>query len=154
MTKRRMLWVGVGAISFFLIASYAQLSMHNTNTMNDTEIKGTVDTNGYKTAIFAGGCFWCVESDFEKISNGLVDVVSGYAGGTNENPTYQDYAEHGHREVVLVTYDPNVIEYGTLVEYLLRHIDPTDAGGSFNDRGEPYTSATVSYTHLRAHETM
>lgn len=95
----------------------------------------------YKTAVFAGGCFWCVESDFEKISDGLIDVVSGYSGGTTENPTYENYAAGGHREVVEVTYDPSKVSYGTLAEYLLRHIDPTDAGGSFNDRGPQYTSA-------------
>ncbi|MFZ1735577.1 MAG: peptide-methionine (S)-S-oxide reductase, partial [Candidatus Moraniibacteriota bacterium] len=59
----------------------------------------------YKTAMFAGGCFWCVEADFEKLS-GIVKVESGYAGGTTENPTYENYAEGGHREVVEVTYDP------------------------------------------------
>jgi peptide methionine sulfoxide reductase msrA/msrB len=104
------------------------------NSMNTTP-------SPYKTALFAGGCFWCVESDFEKISDGLIDVASGYAGGTTQNPTYQNYAEGGHREVVQVTYDPSKVSYETLVEYLLMHIDPTDAGGSFNDRGIQYTSA-------------
>lgn len=144
MTRKNAILLGaviLVAIALSYGYSKTQLSITNSNTMNDTQMKGTVDVNGNKTAIFAGGCFWCVESDFEKISNGLVDVVSGYAGGTNENPTYQDYSDYGHIEVVEVTYDPKVIEYGTLVEYLLRHIDPTDAGGSFNDRGAAYTSA-------------
>lgn len=109
--------------------------------MNETKTETAEVTPQFKTAIFAGGCFWCVEHDFGKISDGLVDVVSGYSGGESENPTYQNYAEGGHREVVEVTYDEAKVSYGTLVEYLLRHIDPTDAGGSFNDRGEQYTSA-------------
>jgi peptide methionine sulfoxide reductase msrA/msrB len=101
----------------------------------------TDTTPRYKTAIFAGGCFWCVESDFEKISPGLIDVVSGYAGGTTDNPNYDNYAQGGHREVVEVTYDPQEVSFEALAEYLLMHIDPTDAGGSFNDRGDAYTSA-------------
>ncbi|MEK7578020.1 MAG: peptide-methionine (S)-S-oxide reductase MsrA [Patescibacteria group bacterium] len=94
-----------------------------------------------KVALFAGGCFWSLESYFEKIPNGLVDVVSGYSGGASNNPTYENYAEGGHREVVEVTYDPTKISYGALVEYYFRHIDPTDADGSFYDRGLNYTSA-------------
>lgn len=94
-----------------------------------------------KTALFAGGCFWCVEHDFAKISIGLLEIKSGYAGGATENPTYENSVAGGHREVVEVTYDSEKVSYSTLVEYLLRHIDPTDAGGSFNDRGLQYTSA-------------
>ena len=94
-----------------------------------------------KVAVFAGGCFWCVEADFQKISDGLLDVESGYAGGTTEHPTYENHTEGGHREVVQVTYDASVISYADLVEYLIRHIDPTDAGGSFHDRGMSYSPA-------------
>ena len=94
-----------------------------------------------KVALFAGGCFWSLESYFEKVPEGIVDVVSGYSGGKTENPTYQDYAAGGHREVVQVTYDPAIISYEALTEYFFRHIDPTDAGGSFYDRGLNYTSA-------------
>lgn len=93
-----------------------------------------------KTAMFAGGCFWCVESDFEKV-RGVMKVVSGYSGGTNENPTYDNYSSAGHKEVVLVTYDSATVSYRELAEYLLRHIDPTDATGSFYDRGLEYSSA-------------
>lgn len=90
------------------------------------------------TAVFAGGCFWCVEADFEKLP-GVVDAVSGYSGGSLENPTYERHT--GHREAVLVTYDPAVVSYRALVEYFLRHIDPTDDGGQFCDRGYAYTTA-------------
>lgn len=94
----------------------------------------------YKTAMFAGGCFWCVEADFEKLT-GILKVESGYAGGTTEFPTYEDYAEGGHREVVEVTYDPAKTSYRSLVEHIIFYSDPTDAGGSFGDRGSQYAPA-------------
>lgn len=90
------------------------------------------------TAVFAGGCFWCVESDFEKLA-GVRTAVSGYSGGDLQNPTYGDH--DGHLEAVEVTYDPAIVSYRQLVDYLLRHIDPLDAGGQFCDRGHSYTSA-------------
>ena len=92
------------------------------------------------SATLAGGCFWCVEADFEKL-DGVIDVVSGYSGGTSEDPTYENYAETGHREVVLVTYDPTRITFAGLVEYLIKHSDPTDPDGSFYDRGVQYAPA-------------
>lgn len=92
------------------------------------------------TAIFAGGCFWCVQSDLEKIPE-VISVVSGYSGGTSEKPTYENYGRGGHREVVEVTYDPTKTTYRQLVMHLLRNIDPTDPGGSFADRGEEYSPA-------------
>ena len=91
-------------------------------------------------AIFAGGCFWCMESDFEKIP-GVKDVVSGYAGGTGRNPTYEDYGRKGHTEVIRITFDPSVITYGKLLDLFWLHIDPTDGGGQFCDRGNEYISA-------------
>ncbi|QQS16032.1 MAG: peptide-methionine (R)-S-oxide reductase MsrB [Candidatus Moraniibacteriota bacterium] len=94
----------------------------------------------HKTAMFAGGCFWCVEADFEKLS-GILKVESGYAGGTTESPTYENYAEGGHREVVEVTYDPTKTSYRSLVEHIIFYSDPTDAGGSFADRGAQYAPA-------------
>ncbi|MFH1621912.1 MAG: peptide-methionine (R)-S-oxide reductase MsrB [Candidatus Omnitrophota bacterium] len=90
-------------------------------------------------ATFAGGCFWCVESDFEKL-DGVIEVVSGYSGGTGENPNYKDYANKGHIEVVEISYDANKITYSQLLDYLWRHIDPTDAGGQFVDKGPQYRS--------------
>ena len=93
-----------------------------------------------KKAVLAGGCFWCVESDLQKYT-GVINVVSGYAGGTGDNPTYSDYASRGFREVVEVTYDPAKVSYENLVEYVVRHSDATDPDGSFHDRGPQYTSA-------------
>ena len=96
--------------------------------------------DGTKTAILGGGCFWCVEADLEKLP-GVVSVVSGYTGGTTDRPTYEDYARGGHREVVEITYDPSLVTYGNLIEYLVKHSDPTDGRGSFNDRGAEYAPA-------------
>src|SRR3989344_949022 len=91
-----------------------------------------------KTAMFANGCFWCAEADFEKLP-GVVSVVSGYADGGGENPTYQDYGERGFREVVQVEYDSARVSYTQLVEYMIKHGDPTDSGGAFYDRGYEYS---------------
>ena len=93
-------------------------------------------------AVFAGGCFWCVESNFEKY-DGVIEAVSGYTGGHTENPTYKEVCSHstGHLEAVEVAYDANKIDYNDLLQIFWRTIDPTDAGGSFVDRGHSYTSA-------------
>ena len=93
-------------------------------------------------ATFAGGCFWCTESDFEKI-DGVLEVVSGYTGGDEENPTYEQvsYGRTGHYEAVQVLYDSEKITYSELLEVFWRHVDPTDAGGQFVDRGRQYRSA-------------
>lgn len=95
-----------------------------------------------RRAIFAGGCFWCMEPPFEQL-DGVVDVVSGYTGGTLENPTYQQVISGvtGHLEAIEVRYDPAQIDYRKLVETFWRQIDPTDDGGSFVDRGSQYRSA-------------
>ncbi|MGO9567090.1 MAG: peptide-methionine (S)-S-oxide reductase MsrA [Desulfomonilaceae bacterium] len=91
-------------------------------------------------ATFAGGCFWCMQPPFEKL-DGVVQVVSGYTGGTGENPTYEDYAQKGHSEAVQITYDPSKISYSQLLDVFWRQIDPTDPGGQFVDRGPQYRSA-------------
>ena len=92
------------------------------------------------TATFAGGCFWCVESDFEK-APGVLKVISGYSGGTQDNPTYETYSEKGYIEAVQVYYDPAKSTYEKLLDLFWRHVDPTDAGGQFADRGPQYRSA-------------
>jgi methionine-S-sulfoxide reductase len=93
-------------------------------------------------ATFAGGCFWCMEPPFEKL-DGVVSVVSGYTGGTEPNPTYEQVSASltGHREAVEVTYDPAKITYGQLVDVFWRNVDPTDSSGQFCDRGQQYLSA-------------
>ena len=93
-------------------------------------------------ALLAGGCFWCVEADFQDLP-GIVDAVSGFAGGTVENPSYRQVVRGGtgHIEVVLLTYDPSVISYDTILDTFLRSIDPLDDGGQFCDRGHTYSPA-------------
>ena len=94
-----------------------------------------------ETAIFAGGCFWCMESPFEKV-DGVISAQSGYTGGHVKNPTYEQvsHTETGHVEAVRVTYDPTRISYQDLLEVFWRQIDPTDEGGQFVDRGTSYLS--------------
>jgi peptide methionine sulfoxide reductase msrA/msrB len=96
--------------------------------------------NNLQIATFAGGCFWCVESDFEKVP-GVVEAISGYTDGRGENPTYEDYADKGYVEAVQVLYDPVKVSYKQLLHYFWRHIDPTDPGGQFVDRGPQYRAA-------------
>lgn len=100
----------------------------------------------YKRAYFAGGCFWCTESDLQK-APGVVEVVSGYSGGDLVNPTYADVTSEtsGHREAVAVYYDDKATTYEKLVQFHLMHIDPTDGGGQFYDRGESY-QAVIFYS--------
>ncbi|MFH1034143.1 MAG: peptide-methionine (S)-S-oxide reductase MsrA [Pseudomonadota bacterium] len=104
----------------------------------------TAEPPGSKLAVatFAGGCFWCTESDFEKLP-GVKAVISGYSGGEEPNPTYSQVSagQTGHLESVQVTYDPAEITYGQLLDWFWRHIDPSDAGGQFVDRGAQYRSA-------------
>ena len=90
--------------------------------------------------VVAGGCFWCVESDFDRV-NGVSSVVSGYTGGTTANPTYKTLKGSGHYEAVEITYDADVVSYEGLLNLFFRSIDPTDAGGQFCDRGESYRTA-------------
>ncbi len=93
-------------------------------------------------AVFAGGCFWCIEADFEKLE-GVFSVESGYTGGSAETADYKTvtYNETGHFEAVEVSYDSSKVSYSELVEYFWRHIDPTDPDGQFCDKGSSYRSA-------------
>ncbi|MBW3695592.1 peptide-methionine (R)-S-oxide reductase [Vibrio sp. T187] len=107
------------------------------NTMDKQAPQGNVEI-----ATLAGGCFWCTESDLEKL-DGVIDVVSGYSGGTLENPTYKQVSsgKSGHIEVIKVTYDSSVVNYEQVLDQFFRHIDPTDDQGSFVDRGRHYRPA-------------
>lgn len=100
-----------------------------------------------ETATFAGGCFWCTESDFEKVE-GVVEVVSGYTGGHTENPGYDDVSSGttGHAEAIQVFFDPEKVTYDQLLDVFWKHIDPTDAGGQFVDRGYQYRSEIFYHT--------
>jgi len=97
-------------------------------------------TSNLKKAVFAGGCFWCMEKPFEELE-GVISVTSGYTGGTSKNPTYKNYASGGHLEAVEIVYDPTKITYNKLLDVLWRQIDPTDHNGQFADRGKAYATA-------------
>jgi len=96
----------------------------------------------YEEATFAGGCFWCMEPPFEKL-DGVKSVVSGYSGGKEENPTYQQvsYGQTGHAEVVQVQFNPEVVSYEQLLKIFWRNIDPTQVNGQFADKGRQYRTA-------------
>ena len=95
-----------------------------------------------QTMVVAGGCFWCVEADFEKV-RGVQEAVSGYTGGTVADPTYRQVVRGGtgHYEAVRITYDADVTDYRTMLDLFFRSVDPTDAGGQFCDRGDSYRTA-------------
>lgn len=95
-----------------------------------------------RSAVFAGGCFWCVEEAFDKVP-GVTETTSGYTGGTVVNPTYEEVSKGGtaHAEAVMVRYDSSKVSYETLLDVFWRNIDPFDAGGQFCDRGGSYRSA-------------
>jgi len=113
-------------------------AFRQTGTPLDTTVADT--PSDMQTMIVAGGCFWCVESDLEKL-NGVVSVVSGYGGGSTENPTYENYGSGGHREIVEVTYDANQISFEDILIVTMKTTDPTDDDGTFGDRGDKYSAA-------------
>jgi peptide methionine sulfoxide reductase msrA/msrB len=132
-------------VGLTILIGLVLLGFQYTKTQEQVENTGKNETRDKKKlerATFAGGCFWCTESDFEKI-DGIVEAISGYTGGRTENPTYQQVSAGGtgHAEAVQVIYDPQKITYNELLDVFWRHIDPTDAGGQFVDRGSSYRSA-------------
>ncbi|MGD7046052.1 peptide-methionine (R)-S-oxide reductase MsrB [Jeotgalibacillus proteolyticus] len=139
--KNKKKWFGF-SIAFVLsgIALYIMFSdqfasnSYGSEPLNEMDVQETEEI-----AVFAGGCFWCMEPPFEKLA-GVRDAVSGYTGGSEENPEYKEVAggETGHTEAVTVIYDPSVISYEDLLEVYWRQIDPTDADGQFVDQGMQY----------------
>ena len=103
---------------------------------------GTANAAETEKAYFAGGCFWCIEADFERLP-GVGDVISGFTGGTTDNPTYKQVTggNTGHYEAVEIPYDPEEVSYDQLLYAFFRSVDPTDAGGQFCDRGDSYRTA-------------
>ncbi len=97
-----------------------------------------IDQEKAAHVVYAGGCFWCTESDLRKVP-GVIDVVSGYTGGQSNNPSYDNHMDH--REAVKVVYDPAIATFKKMTQFFLDHIDPTDAGGQFFDRGSSYKTA-------------
>ena len=126
-------------MGFLAIWPFSAPSAKDQSTMKAQDSKQMTHV---ETAILAGGCFWCVESDFDKLE-GVIATTSGYSGGTIPNPTYQNYNKpvedyQPHVEVVEIQYDANKISYEELLDYYFRHVDATDNGGQFCDRGASY----------------
>ncbi|MBL4671982.1 MAG: peptide-methionine (S)-S-oxide reductase MsrA [Arenicella sp.] len=143
-TRVSILAIAAALSLSYLGYTYAQSNPEAVQTASDNEA-----VSNAKTAIFAGGCFWCIESDFEKL-DGVIGAKSGYTGGPAETADYKtvSYTETGHYEAVQVEYDPAKVSYSELVEYFWRHIDPTDPDGQFCDKGSSYRSA-IFYANNR-----
>ncbi len=124
-----------------IVLAFTLWCLVSSSFASNNPINGQAQPNSgvEKTLIVAGGCFWCVESDFEKYK-GVVKAESGYINGTVDNPTYRQVASKktGHFEVVKITYDATQVSLQELTEYFWRTIDPTDAYGQFCDKGSPY----------------
>ena len=133
----RNLIIAIITIGVVLVGYHQVRSMDQTNDKNMSAPPATT-----RTAVFAGGCFWCTESDFEKL-DGVVEAISGYTGGKEINPTYKQVSagSTGHVEAIKVVYDPEKITYTELLDVFWRHVNPTDDGGQFVDRGAQYGSA-------------
>lgn len=140
--------VSRSSLVLFALASLAAIvTFVMTAQADDEDLLGPLPAPGLEVSLsaeraeayFAGGCFWCLEADFDKLA-GVVETISGYTGGDVQNPTYKQvtYEDTGHYEAVKVVYDPQTVTYSELVDYFWRHIDPTDAGGQFCDRGFSY----------------
>ena len=119
---------------FFTLANAGELKVKRGGT-------NLLDGKNYQKAYFAGGCFWCMEESFDKMS-GVVKSISGYSGGHLKNPTYQDviYKDTGHVETIEITYDPKKISYSDLINVFWNNIDPFDKHGQFCDKGKSYRS--------------
>ena len=138
LSRRTILGVAmVGAAALWLASPSANAQEGATQMPADAPTLASEP--GMARAIFAGGCFWCVESDFDKVK-GVESTVSGYIGGTNDNPTYKDHTRYRHREAVEIVYDPDVVSYDELLDVFWTSVDPTDEGGQFCDRGFSYTT--------------
>ena len=126
----------LGAIILIALGSWMILNQKKGNSIDE------IDFDTLKVATFAGGCFWCIEASFEA-REGVVEAISGYTGGTVENPTYAQVTsgQTGHLEAVQVYYDPERVSYEELLDVFWRSIDPTDDEGQFADKGSQYRTA-------------
>ncbi|EKB47743.1 peptide-methionine (R)-S-oxide reductase MsrB [Cecembia lonarensis] len=140
----------------FSLFSLAPFSCSSSENKQEEKINYTnpEDYPGKKAlATFAGGCFWCIEAPFEGI-DGVIAVISGYSGGKEKNPTYEEVSngKTGHREAVQITYDPDIISYSELLDIFWQQFDPTDEGGAFYDRGFQYSSAIFYHDNTQKNE--
>ena len=138
-----------GVATSILVAFVLALAVGQVAVEAQTLSPGDSSKSGRKTevATFAGGCFWCVESDFDKV-DGVLSTVSGFMGGTTPNPSYKlvTAGGTGHYEVVQITFDPAKVSYKQLVDHFWRTVDPYDDGGQFCDRGDSYRTAIFAHT--------
>jgi methionine-S-sulfoxide reductase len=132
---KRVIGLLFGLLAVLAVAAGAAAAENDKGAMR-------INIDGMARAIFAGGCFWCMEPPFEKLG-GVISVTSGYTGGEKKNPTYEEVSAGGtgHAEAVQIIYDPKKVDYETLLEVFWQNIDPTDGGGQFVDRGSQYRSA-------------
>ncbi len=132
----------IGIIFTVILSTVIFFGNHEVQSMDNMEKQMKDKPAATASAVFAGGCFWCTESDFEKVP-GVIDAISGYTGGHVKNPTYEQVSAGGtgHMESVKVIYDPSKVTYTQLLEYFWRHVNPADPGGQFVDRGSQYRSA-------------
>ncbi len=130
-------------ITLFLIAGLLTPALLHAQQESTNEKSSTQQ---YETAIFAGGCFWCVESDFDKVP-GVVETISGYIGGHKKNPTYKEVSAGGtgHTEAVQITYDASQVSYEQLLDVFWHSIDPTTPNSQFCDHGNQYRTG-IFYT--------
>jgi peptide methionine sulfoxide reductase msrA/msrB len=136
-------------LGFFILFIACQNStIHEHRPDNNTHDHLERVSNKTEKAVVAGGCFWCIEQPFEGI-DGIISAVSGYAGGEIDNPSYSQVAggETRHRESVQITFDPHIISFSEILSIYWKQFNPTDAGGSFADRGHQYTSAIFYITN-------
>ncbi|MGB5326395.1 MAG: peptide-methionine (S)-S-oxide reductase MsrA [Pseudomonadales bacterium] len=150
MARYKTMPVSMRTIALFvLLSATAALQAENNSESNVADTVSNIESSlspvtiaaepGVARAYFAGGCFWCMESDFEKIE-GVSEAISGFTGGSLQNPTY-DGDHSGHYEAIEVHYDPAIVTYQQLLSVYWRNIDPFDAGGQFCDRGNSYRAA-------------
>ncbi|WP_253925681.1 peptide-methionine (S)-S-oxide reductase MsrA [Halobacillus sp. A5] len=152
MKKRTKWWTAVlvtlmlGILVLPEAYAYFTQRSYESNAVADSETP-----EGFETATFAGGCFWCMEAPFEKLA-GVDEVISGYIGGSQTNPSYEEVSggETDHVEAVQVYFDPEVITYAELLSVFWRQIDPTDKEGQFADRGAQYTTAIFYHSKERS----
>ncbi len=138
MKKIAIVAIVLSAISFY----FNDAQSMNVKSKSDTMHNDKTMTMAVSEATFAGGCFWCTESDLEKL-DGVLEAVSGYTNGHKKDPSYKEVSRGGtgHVEAVRVKYDPSMVTYSQILDAFWKHIDPTDSGGQFVDRGPQYRSA-------------
>ncbi|MCI5043732.1 MAG: peptide-methionine (S)-S-oxide reductase MsrA [Aquisalinus sp.] len=127
--------------ALFLVTSGSTVALSGCIGISDgQETTEDFSTDGLNSAVFAGGCFWCVDKHFEKV-DGVTEAITGYVGGTGTHQKHEQWKSAGYREVAQVWYDPTVVSYRQLADYHLKHIDPLNADGQFCDSGNSYLGA-------------